>query len=422
MAEKNPLDMSDDEIGNMSAPPVAAEAETDEQKAAREAQEEEARVAAEAAEASTEGLTQAEIDARAAADGDDDVGDGDDDPDKKDGDDDPDPDKKVDDEPELDAAGKPIVKAPEAKAAADPTGSEAKPDAKDSGVKSETNFTPPSNEDAQKFFMQIMTPFKANGKTIALKSPEEVISLLQMGANYTRKLQDIQPHRKMLLMLQNNGLLDEGKLSYLIDLDKKNPEAIKKLIKDSGIDPLDIDAADDTTYQVGNHSVGDDEVNFRTTMAELVSSGPEGKETVAEIHDNWDDTSKEVLWKQPELTAIIHEARQNGVYDLIKAEVDRRKTIGAVPANTPFLQLYKTVGDEMLAEAGVDPNGPGKPSTDVKRDVLTTRAAAPKSKLANGDKASSASPTKASSKAAKVVVNPLAMKDEDFLKDMEGRL
>jgi hypothetical protein len=107
-------------------------------------------------------------------------------------------------------------------------------------------------------YNRLMAPFKANGKMITLNSPEELIQLAQMGANYTRKMQDIQPHRKVLQMLQNNGLLDEGKLSFLIDLDKKDPEAIKKLIKDTGMDPLDIDTSVEPDYKEGNHIVSDD--------------------------------------------------------------------------------------------------------------------------------------------------------------------
>jgi hypothetical protein len=125
-----------------------------------------------------------------------------------------------------------------------------------------------------------------------------------------------------------------------------------------------------------------------------------------------------VLWKTPDIMTVIHEARSNGVYDLIKAEVDRRKTLGQIPPNLPFLQAYKIVGDEMVAQT-LGPDGKGaKPGAVVDR-----RAAAPKSKLKDGDKASAASPTRATpNKQVKPVQNPLAMSDEDFLKQMEGRL
>lgn len=55
-----------------------------------------------------------------------------------------------------------------------------------------------------------------------VNSVDEAIQLMQMGANYTRKMQELQPHRKTLLMLENNGLLDEGKLSFLIDSDEES--------------------------------------------------------------------------------------------------------------------------------------------------------------------------------------------------------
>jgi hypothetical protein len=304
----------------------------------------------------------------------------------------------------------------------DPAGSKEAKAPEDKGEGDEEKPKEPKVEqqsvDYESFYKEIMKPFKANGKTIELRDPKEAISLMQMGANYTRKLQDLQPHRKMIMMLQNNDLLDEGKLSFLIDLDKRDPEAIKKLVKESGIDPLDIDTAEDSTYRPGSHIVTDDEASFKITMEEMISSDPSARETVSEIYDSWDGASKEVLWKTPDIMTVIHEARSNGVYDLIKAEVDRRKTLGQIPPNLPFLQAYKIVGDEMVAQT-LGPDGKGaKPGAVVDR-----RAAAPKSKLKDGDKASAASPTRATpNKQVKPVQNPLAMSDEDFLKQMEGRL
>ena len=69
-----------------------------------------------------------------------------------------------------------------------PVGSEAekpKTEGENKG-KEEEVVTPPNYEE---FYNQIMTPFKANGKMISLKTPDEAIKLMQMGANYTRKIQ-----------------------------------------------------------------------------------------------------------------------------------------------------------------------------------------------------------------------------------------
>jgi len=276
---------------------------------------------------------------------------------------------------------------------------------------------PASTINYEEQYNRLMAPFKANGKMITLNSPEELIQLAQMGANYTRKMQDIQPHRKVLQMLQNNGLLDEGKLSFLIDLDKKDPEAIKKLIKDTGMDPLDIDTSVEPAYKEGNHRISDEDVAF-TTALEDIKSTPNGIETI-QVINQWDHASKDLLWKSPDLMAVIHSQRDNGIYDRIATEIDRRKTLGIIPATVPFIHAYRVVGDEL--------NNQGKFNDLVKpipknNQPIATRVVTPKPTVTNGTKASAASTTRSVTTSAKQLVNPLAMSDEDFLKQMNNRV
>ena len=235
------------------------------------------------------------------------------------------------------------------------------------------NTQPAGEVDYKAGYEQIMAPFKANGKTMQVKSVEEAIQLMQMGANYTRKMQELQPHRKTLLMLENNGLLDEGKLSFLIDLDKKNPEAIKKLLQDANINPLDVDMDKESTYQEGNHKVSDEEAQFRLVLDEL-NSNPVGRETLQTINSTWDQASKEVLWKQPEVMNTIHQQRENGVYARITAEIDRRRTLGQIQVGVPFLEAYRVVGDELHRSGAF--NDLFKPKASA--TPVATRAAMPK--------------------------------------------
>ena len=275
--------------------------------------------------------------------------------------------------------------------------------------------------DYKSFHDQVMAPFKANGKMIQLKSPEEAIALMQMGANYTRKMQEIQPHRKVLLMLENNGLLDEGKLSYLIDLDKKNPDAIKKLVKDAGLDPMDIDTSEEPAYRVGNHRVSDEEAAFRGVLDDL-STTDNGKQTLQVINSTWDQASKELLWKNPGVMNLINQQRELGIYDRILTEVERRKALGQVPINQPLLQIYQQVGQEMVAgNAFADIVQPAQQPRETVAPVAS-RVVPPKPVVKNGDRATAAAPSKAAAKPAKVIVNPLSMSDDDFLKQFQGRL
>ena len=90
-------------------------------------------------------------------------------------------------------------------------------------------------------YERLTQPFKANGKEIKVNSVEDAVELMQMGANYSKKMAALKPHLKLIKMLDKHGLMDESKLSYLIDLNGKNPEAIAKLVKDSGLDPMEMD-------------------------------------------------------------------------------------------------------------------------------------------------------------------------------------
>lgn len=293
------------------------------------------------------------------------------------------------------------------------------------------NGEKPTSEDAntsvdyKSFYETVMKPIKANGRTLDIKSPEEAIKLMQMGANYTRKMQDLAPHRKVIMMLENNGLLDSDKLSFLIDVEKKNPDAIKKLIRESGIDPMDFDPNEQLKYQVGNHTVSDEEANFRTVLDDLKST-PEGLETLQAINGSWDQASKEHVYTNPDVISVIHEQRSNGIYDRIVAEVDRQKALGNVPPHVSFLQAYKAVGDVMqqsgaFADLVAKPAVATSPAKEA-RQPIETKAAAPKPQVKNSDKAAAAAASRTTStQKASQTKNPLELSDEEFMKQFQNR-
>ena len=279
-------------------------------------------------------------------------------------------------------------------------------------------------------YKEAMAPLKANGKTIEIQSMDELRQLASMGANFTRKMQDIAPHRKILAMLENNGLLDEAKLSFFIDLDKKNPEALKKLIKDSGVDPLDIDVSSEPAYQAGNHAVSDSEIAFRAVLEDLQST-PTGQETISLINSSWDQASKEELWKAPEVMATIQQQRENGIYDTISAEITRQTILGKIPAGTPFIQSYLNVGNELDTRGAFTnlnaSNGKGVQNALTQTVVpvtapVATRVVVPKSQVTNGAAANAAASTRQTQKRVLPVVNLQSMSDDEFLKNWQNRL
>lgn len=306
---------------------------------------------------------------------------------------------------EVDNNGNPITKA--APTTEQPGQVEVEKDKQSEGLPADFNY--------KAGYEQLMAPFKANGKMITPRSTEEAISLMQMGANYTRKMQELQPYRKVMLMLQNNGLMDEGKLSYLIDLDKKNPDAIKKLVKEAGIDPLDINPEEEVNYQAGNHRVSDAEAAFATELDDLKST-PEGQATLGVISQTWDEASKEALFENRGLLQTIQSQRESGIYEVISNEIHRLQMLGQIPAGTPFLQAYNSVGNQLAQQGAFNQLVKQPEPAKVVTAPIATRVVTPKPTVTHSEQASAASPSRAAPRKVATLINPLAMSDEDFAK------
>ncbi len=268
----------------------------------------------------------------------------------------------------------------------------------------ENNTSKEEDKDSNKSdWNEVAKPFKANGKDIQVDNPQDAIKLMQMGANYTKKMQQLQPRLKIVKMLENNGLLDEDKLSYLIDLNNKNPEAIQKLVKEAGIDPLDIDTSKENSYIPKNHSVSDNEMAFNNVLEDVLITDT-GKETVKFISDNWDEHSKNALFREPEVLRYINEQRASGVYDAISSEIERQKMLGNLPINIPFVEAYGRVGQMLQNQKNNN--------TPVARRAPVTRA--PVNEDIN-NRAKAASPSKSTPTVKDTrEVNYLDLPDDEF--------
>jgi len=280
----------------------------------------------------------------------------------------------------------------------------------------------PKAPSAEEAYNQIMKPFKANGKEFTPKDPEEVIRLMQQGANYAKKMQALRPNLRMMKMLENKGLLDEGKLNFLIDINDRNPAAIQKLLHDSKIDPMDIDATEAPKYVPTNHSVSDAQYAFQETLTDLASTSG-GKETI-DFVNRWDKASKEEIFKDPKILPLINEQRENGIYSRITDELERQKMLGNF-VDTPFIHAYKAVGDYLHGRGELIPATPaaataapagGNAAQDSVRTMVETRTASTKAKLANSDRAQAAGSTRSTPSSAPRSFDPFSVSDEEIMR------
>lgn len=194
-------------------------------------------------------------------------------------------------------------------------------------------------------------PFKANGRDLTIKSAEEAVKLMQMGANYHEKMAALKPVRRVAQMLQQANVMDEQTIGFLLDLHNKKPEAIAKLVKDSGIDLYEFDVAQAENYQTSYQAPTEAQMQLNDTLETLVTQ-PGFTEMFNGIAQSWDDTSQKFITENPAILGVLQEMNARGEYQQIMDEVSRRRLFQPELAAQPMLQLFRDT-EVRLREAGL---------------------------------------------------------------------
>lgn len=284
-----------------------------------------------------------------------------------------------------------------------PTGEAAKPAEGETPKGAET---PPQEPNYKAIYEQLFgKPIRAAGQDITLNTPEEVISLVQKGVGFHSKLNRIHKDLKYVEMLRNNNLLDEEKLSLLIDAQAGKTGAIKKLLDSVKVDPLSLDSTEASTYAPSDHRVTDEQVAFQQTVADLAASEA-GKKVLTDAQA-WDQTTKAEIYKTPAVLQVLAEQKEMGRYDLIVAELNRARILGQIPAGESFLQSYTRVGQQMMQAGAFTPKAP-TPTPVAEKTVEPTPPA-------NSKQAAAAAPSKGSAPGAKPKQDLNELDDDAFM-------
>ena len=286
-----------------------------------------------------------------------------------------------------------------------------KSDAVDDKLKDQNTDKEPTKVDNQEvdyksIYEQVFKPFKANGKEITPKSVEDIISLMQMGANYTKKMQLMAPMKKVVQSL-DNAKIDEQELNFLIDVSKGDKEAIKQLLIKHKIDPLEIDLDGDNTYSPRNNIASDEDVEFNDTLMDIHDSLPRIQEI---LNNTWDDNSKKAILKDPRLMRALHEEVQMGRFDEVQKRLEAEKTFGrykGVSDVNAYIDLVSKMEQERM-------NTKIQPETPIRTE--STKKIPDKSKAA---------PTKgktSKSSSSLTAKDLLSMSDDEFNKLSERDL
>ena len=179
--------------------------------------------------------------------------------------------------------------------------------------------TPSANsETPQKF-----KPLRMNGKDVSINSMEELYALASAGGQFTQKMQEISQYKKSLAVMQKNGLTEQD-LSLLIEARNGNKDALASILKQSGVDTLELEDEPSEGYQPGAYVPTDMEVSLMDVQREI-SSDPEYQITQNVVNNMLDNQSQDMLVQNPSMIRGIHQDIKNGVFQGVKAEADKLK-------------------------------------------------------------------------------------------------
>jgi hypothetical protein len=266
---------------------------------------------------------------------------------------------------------------------------------------------------------QLMAEFKANGTTMKIKTVEDAIQLMQMGANYHKKMAGLKPSLKTLKLLENNGLLDEAKLNYLIDLSQKKPEAITQLLKDSKIDPMTIDLQTEETYVPNQRTVSDTDILLDEVL-DSISDSPTYSKTLTVLGEEWDANSRAAIVKNPEVIRAINAHMESGIYDQVAEAIAYERSLGKLVGLNDY-DAYQRVGSYMhennlfVGSANVKQTSANQTNTKPSPQHKTESDTQIQERL---NRKQAASPSRQQKTVVKDTTNynPLEMSDEEFVK------
>lgn len=256
----------------------------------------------------------------------------------------------------------------------------------------------------------IGTPIKANGKDITIDSIDDAIKLIQMGANYYKKVEQLKPAQKIISMLEKAQLLDESKLSFAIDLLNKDPAAIQSLVGD--MDISDVLDEKHNGYTPKDHTVSDVQLNLDNAINDVAST-PTGHITLKVLGEQWDQASRQIVVSNPSIIGLINQHVADGTFDTVTREVEKRRMLGQIPQGLNDIEAYKFVGDQLYA------NGNATTARKGQQHVATNANAKPivkpsKETVVNKKRAASNPARNSSQSVSQNMDDVFAMSDEEF--------
>ena len=318
-------------------------------------------------------------------------------------------------------------------------------DAQDDGSADKTDEVNYKEEYAKlkDFYDKVTSEFTASGKKIkGFKDPEKIVQGLQKAIGFEEKSAALKEYKKFLAPLKEKGFIDnEEKFNLALAIMDGDQEALKKHIKDLGINPIvDLDI-DEINYSQKKYTKSEASLIIDETLEVAKQYGVDEKVRTV-IGKEWDDASFNEFMKNPQVRDDLVTHMQDGTYDLVMERVQEIKATDfddrfkGMKSTDQYRIALNSLVDEIAKEKAMEARksiaNTGMDGIPAKANIkeiddrvtksTTENAEAVKAKAlkdAEADKARKAAASISQKKqpAKKVVVDPLEdLKGDDFRK------
>lgn len=187
---------------------------------------------------------------------------------------------------------------------------------------------------------------KANGTELDLTN-EELVKLAPKALDYTKKMQEIAPHRKNISIMVDNKISAED-LNLLVSMKKGDVDAFSAMSKIAGVDTLGIDVENADKYVPKEYGRTEQQLGIDDAIS-TISSDKEFEVTQRVIDSQWDSKSREYFTSKPEDIQVLHEDIKEGRYGDISARAMKLRVLDSGPAKSD-VEYYIEAGHQYYAE------------------------------------------------------------------------
>lgn len=231
---------------------------------------------------------------------------------------------------------------------------------------------------AEEFRDLLTKPFKASGREVVFKDPQDILRLMQQGFDYQKKMAGFKPQKRIIKTLEQHGLLDEAKLNQLIELSQGKPEAVAQFLKDRNIDTFELPDVEEKPHQYGNYMVNEQQVEFEEKVNEL--RGTQYGNAVLNFVNSLPDQDFTTVFNNQKILDDLAFHAQSGLLDDALNQLAADRAVGKVPSDMTPLDAYNAISGYLYQQnqAKYNPNQPRVVGNNLQTEPQQQRPVSPK--------------------------------------------